>query len=518
MPEKLADVLRRIAGKSGSRPAVAEPGRAATYAELDHRSDQIAAALQRMGVAAGGRVGILRRKNIDTIAIIYGILKAGCAYAPLDPKIGPDRLLAILRHDGLDAMFTDPSLAARLKPSIEANLIPLLAGGDPDTDPLTLRELGPEARRPANGAGAQADPPTAYVLYTSGSTGLPKGVEHADSSALAFASWAADHFCLSSNDRLSCHAPLHFDLTTFDLFAALLKSSCVVLIPEELVIFPQRVADLVEREEITMWYSVPFALMQLVERGNLARRNLSALREIIFAGERFPPSPLRRLAELVPGTGLTNLFGPTETNVCTYYRVSGDDLASDDFCPIGHACPYASLAIVDEGGQNVSPGEVGELLVGGPSVMKGYLNRPALNEQAFVELGKGARFFRTGDRVQASIKGPLLFHGRLDRQVKVRGVRIELDEIEGALLNCEGVAAAAVWIECEDGGLDRIAAAVAASPGLTLMEDVLIRHLSRSLNQTAVPARIAVLDQLPRTPNGKIDRFGLTVLGNASKV
>jgi amino acid adenylation domain-containing protein len=512
MPELLADILGRTARAFGSQAAVAEPGRSISYADLDCRSSEIAGALERSGITPGARIGIFRHKNIETIAAIYGVLKAGCAYVPIDPRTGPERLTTILRDAGVPLVFTEPVLAIQLEPAIKSGLIRWVAGADSGGDCLKFRDCAVTARPLRPASGIDGDPTAAYVLYTSGSTGVPKGVEHTHSSAVAFAAWAADHFSLASSDRVSCHAPLHFDLTTFDLFASVIKGACVVLIPDEIVMFPQRIGALIEKEQISVWYSVPFALMQLVDRGGMGKRNLAALRQIIFAGERYPPAALRRLAAMVPQARLTNLFGPTETNVCTCHHVTADDLASSEFCPIGKPCPFALLMVVDPTGQQVSPGERGELLVSGSSVMRGYLNRPDLNAQVFVQSANGAGFFRTGDLVTARKDGTLQFHGRLDSQVKVRGFRIELGEVETALLGCEGVAAAVAWVARDKNGLDGILAAVETAPGAVLAEGLLVHRLKRYVAQAALPHRIIVLDRLPRTTNGKIDFAALATL------
>lgn len=508
MPE-LADILGRTARAFGLKTAVVEPGRSISYAELDHRSTEIAAALKGLGIPPGARIGIFRCKNIETIAAIYGVLKAGCAYVPIDPKIGSERLITILRDAVVPLVFTEPSIAVQLEPAIQAGLIQWVAGAD-FGDCLELRDCAVPARlqRPAPRTGGDAN--GAYVLYTSGSTGIPKGVEHTHSSAVTFAAWAADHFELNNSDRVSCHAPLHFDLTTFDLFASAIKGACVVIIPDETVLFPQRVSALIEKEQISVWYSVPFALMQLVERGSLATRNLSPLRQIIFAGERYPPGALRQLAATVPHARLTNLFGPTETNVCTYHDVTVDNLASNNFCPIGKPCPFAFLMITDPAGQQVPPGERGELLVSGLSVMRGYLNLPGLNARVFVQSTNGAKFFKTGDVVAVGKDGLLEFHGRLDRQIKVRGFRIELGEIETALLGCEEVTAAVAWVAKDKNGLDAILAAVETGLDAHQAEGIISRQLARSLSRVALPHRIIVFDRLPRTANGKVDFSVLT--------
>jgi amino acid adenylation domain-containing protein len=513
MSELLTDIFRRTVNTFGARPAVVGPNQVLSYTDLDCKSDQTAAALQRMGIESGARVGIFKRKDVDTVANIYGVLKTGCAYVPIDTRMGPDRLAAVLHDAALAALIVDPSLVPKLQEIVTRGLSPRLADATAQGD--ILRFPNSTVSTSSGDSSAPDDGTPAYILYTSGSTGPPKGVQHTHASALAFVSWAATEFDISSDDRLSCHAPLHFDLTIFDLFVAVMTGACVVLIPDEIAMFPLQVASLIEAERITVWYSVPFALIQLVKRGNLTGRPL-VLREVIFAGERFPPAQLRQLALALPKVRLTNLFGPTETNVCTYHHLSHDDAASGEFCPIGQPCPYASVAIVDEDGEKIASGEMGELLVGGSSVMTGYLNRPELNEKVFVTEtadGKTERFFRTGDLVTAPENGPIRFHGRVDRQVKVRGFRIELDEIEAALANCAGVIAAAAWIDTDGNGFAEVRAAVATDPAPTaLTGDSIILQIRPHLPHAAVPTQVFVLDNLPRSVNGKADYAALARL------
>ncbi len=275
MSESLAEIFRQTVRRHGGRPAVVKGNKVVSYTELDSRSDDIAATLRSMSIGSRARIGIYRRKDIDTVASIYGVLKAGCTYVPIDPKMGLNRLAAVLQDADLDALVVEPVLASRLQELVTSGLSPWLAEATTHGDILSFPN--PAGSYSSNDSVASADVAPAYILYTSGSTGVPKGVQHTHASALAFVSWAAAEFDVSSSDRLSCHAPFHFDLTIFDLFVAAMTGACVVLIPEDIAMFPVQVASVIETERITVWYSVPFALMQLVKHGSLKNRR-TALR------------------------------------------------------------------------------------------------------------------------------------------------------------------------------------------------------------------------------------------------
>jgi len=231
---------------------------------------------------------------------------------------------------------------------------------------------------------------------------------HTHRSGLSFALWAAGEYGLRSEDRLSNHAPLHFDLSTFDLFAGARAGAATVIIPEVLTKFPANLSRLIEDERLTVWYSVPFALIQLLQRGGLDERDLCSLRWVLFAGEVFPTKHLRELMGRLSHARFSNLYGPTETNVCTYYHV--DELPEgDEPIPIGRPCANAEDLVIDEDGRPVPEGKVGELLIRGPLVMRGYWGRRDLTERGFYRLTAYGHledvFYRTGDLVQMAPNG-----------------------------------------------------------------------------------------------------------------
>jgi amino acid adenylation domain-containing protein len=450
-------------------------------------------------------------------------MKAGAAYVPLDPFAPASRLAFVIRDCGIRHLVTTDS---------RLDLTGLLAEDLGELECL----LGADARdgftcaswRDIEAQAADAPPDIqvteqdlAYILYTSGSTGTPKGIMHTHRSGLSFAEWAAAIYGLTADDRVSNHAPLHFDLSTFDFFATSRAGATTVIVPEAITKLPMELGRLMQREKLTVWYSVPFALIQLMERANLASLDLSALRWILFAGEVFPTKHLRRAMETFAPARFSNLYGPTETNVCTYYHVPAALPPGDDSIPIGRPCENIESLIVDGDDQPVTPGDAGELLIRGGVVMRGYWGRADLNERGFYrrDVYGGLyqdTFYRTGDLVELLPDGNLKYLGRKDRQIKTRGYRVELDEVEAALLSMPLVEEAAAYTIPDGQGSNLIEAAVTAKEGIALEPETVASHVSGLLPPYAVPVRIAVLAVFPRTSTGKINRRELAVQAAAT--
>jgi acyl-coenzyme A synthetase/AMP-(fatty) acid ligase len=325
--------------------------------------------------------------------------------------------------------------------------------------------------------------------------------------------WCAATFRVGPDDRLSNHAPLHFDLSVFDVYNALGAGATVSLIHEEISVFPQRLAALIEDHGITVWYSVPSALVYLLLHADLATRDLDRLRLVLFAGEVFPMKYLCQLADLLPRAELYNLYGPTETNVCTYHRVDRWKLAGQDRLPIGRACANTEVFALDDAGRPVGPGGTGELFVRGPSVTPGYWGDPDKSRRALVDNPlapyPGERCYRTGDLVTPDEAGEYLFLGRRDSQVKSRGYRIELGDIEAALYAHPAVVEAAVIATRDDEIGCRLRAFVALRAGETVTVAALQAHCGRIVPRYMVPEHIELRAELPKTSTGKTDRTRL---------
>ncbi len=514
MDRLIHDLLTASARRHPDRTAVEDGDRTLTYAELDAASNRVANLLRERGVERGDRVGLFLEKSLESIVGLYGALKAGAAYVPLDPRSPTSRLGYIVRDCGIRVLLTGAEKADAWS-DLTADASPLhtmvvLNADDVEAAPgvRTLSRRDVDASGPMPPAVEQIDLDLAYVLYTSGSTGAPKGVMLSHLNALAFVLWAAETFEIRPDDRLSSHAPLHFDLSVFDLFATAAASAAVVLVPPEASVFPVHLRDFIADRRISVWYSVPSILSMLALRGGLAHRSLPDLRTILFAGEVFPIGFLRTLTELLPHVGFHNLYGPTETNVCTWYTVKPADRDRSEPVPIGRAIDGVEVFAVDENGRRVPHGEVGELLVRGDTVMHGYWGDPVRTERGLVAdpTGRGLRdaAYRTGDLVRLDDGGNYVLHGRRDHQIKSRGYRIELGEIETAIYAHPDVLECAVIAIPDPLVTNRIHAFVAGRPGLT--ETAVVRICGERIPQYMVPERIELRDALPKTSTGKIDR------------
>ena len=511
------DLLERAAHAHPERIAVVDASRALTYGELDARSNQIAHALSTLGVMRGDRVGLYLEKSVDAIVAVYGILKSGAAYVPHDPQAPAARLAHIQRNCGITVLATSTS-----KPETWTDLA---AAGSPVTDLLDLStdadatlELPPAIRHHSPAAidaqstlplpRAQIDLDLAYILYTSGSTGVPKGVKLSHLNARTFSDWAAREFALTEEDRLASHAPLHFDLSVFDLFAAAAAGAAVVLVPPRTSFFPIEIHRFIAEQAITVWYSVPSILTLLSTRGGLHPGDLPTLRTVLFAGEVFPTKFLRQLMGLLPHVRFANLYGPTETNVCTWYDVPRPAPADDEPIPIGQAIDNVEVFALDPAGRRVETGSVGELYVRGSTVTHGYWADPTRTAEVLgpnpLEPELRDPVYRTGDLVRFDERGMIHYLGRRDNQIKSRGYRIELGEIETSLYAHPGVVECAVVAIPDDVFSNRIKAFVVARDGA--QESELARFLGERLPRYMIPDLWEIRDELPRTSTGKVDR------------
>lgn len=514
--------VRESAAAYPDRLAVSDGQASMTYTELAGAAARVSQALVAAGLEPGERVGILARKSARCVAAMIGASQAGAVYVPVDPKAPATRSKYILSNAQVRFLVTETSLVAGLELTPGVDGVPAAdrtlllddtapASGD-GAYTMTWGGLGgdPGGFRPP--ARNEDDP--AYMLYTSGSTGQPKGVVISHRNALTFVDWGRRTFDVGPGDRLSNHAPFHFDLSVFDLYGALSSGASVHIVPDRLAPFPGALAQWIEETGITVWYSVPSALIRILLHGDAGRFAYDRLRVVLFAGEVFPVKHLRAVMDMFGSAAFHNLYGPTETNVCTHFAVPRPLPESVTDLPIGPACPNMEAFALTDDGTRATPGQEGELLVRGPCVMLGYWGLPDRTARSLGQNPLHADFvdpvYRTGDRVRV-VDGPegFAFLGRRDHMVKVRGYRVELGEIEQALLAHEGIReAAVVAVEDEEVGA-RLHGAVVLQEGASLGPDELAQHCLRRIPRYAVPETLAFLDDLPRTSTGKTDRMAL---------
>lgn len=482
---KLHELVRQQAGRSPELLAVSGPDGQMTYGELDREADALASFLARQGVQPGDRVALWLPKSTRAVAVMQASLRLGAAYVPVDP-LGPiARTVRVVRDCAPRVVVTTPEYATGLRQQGISGAMPYPEGleqvrpiPDPGGDPGDL----------------------AYILYTSGSTGAPKGVCLSHRNALAFVDWAVAEIGATETDRFANHAPLHFDLSVLDIYAAFRVGASVHLMATEMSFAPTLLVDYLLRREITVWYSVPSALILMARDGGLldVPRAAFSLRVLLYAGESFPIKYLRSLRDHLPAR-ILNLYGPTETNVCAFYEVvniSPDQVRS---VPIGKACSGDRIWAEHADGTPVGPAEEGELVVDGPTVMLGYWGQPR----------QDGRPYRTGDRVTLLDSGDYQFLGRQDGMIKVRGYRVEVGEIEAALQAHPGIADVAVVLSGTAMDAKIVAYVV---PAGDVAPDILElkRHCASALPRHMIIDAVRSVRALPRNGNGKLDRRSLT--------
>ncbi len=539
LPDKDAVVGPSVAagGSAGGSPggsagaSASAPDTRLTYRDLDRASSRVARALIDRGVRRGDRVALYLHKSVESVVALYGAMKAGAAYVPLDPFGPPRRQAYILRNCGVRALLTAGDMLELLGEAFPADLpadespletlifldgdAPALAGGLRRARAVSRREIDalPETAAAAAAGAATTDRDLAYILYTSGSTGDPKGVMITHRNSLTFVEWAAERLGLRDDDRVSSHAPLHFDLSTFDIFATHLAGATLHLVPERAATFPIQIARFIAGNRISVWYSVPSILTSLVTRVTLADYDLSALRLVLFAGEVFPTKYLRAMMEAVPSATYFNLYGPTETNVCTYHEVRSLDPSQAEPVPIGKAIEGIEAFAVDDAGRVVGPGETGELFVRGDCVAKGYWGDPERTARTLRQNPRHDDYddpvYRTGDLVRMEADGSFVFLARIDAMVKVRGYRVELGEIETALVNHPEVREVCALAVADDEGGNRLKVVIVASRAGALTEKEVRAHCRERIPHYMIPEIVEFRDALPKTSTGKIDRTRL---------
>jgi len=507
----LFEFLEHSAGVDPDKTAVIEPGQGSiTYGEFNALANQLRDRLYHLGVCPGDRVGIYLHKSIDSVAAIFGILKTGAAYVPVDPGAPVSRNAYILADCQVKAVVIEDCFVNDLASEwdVKGDISPFLilnrTGGG-----KYIKEMLDQAQASMPISSGDSVNPSlddlAYILYTSGSTGKPKGVMLTNRAAISFVDWCSEAFEPLPSDRFSSHAPFHFDLSILDIYLPIKHGASLVLISEEIGKDPVRLASLISESKITSWYSTPSILSFLAQYGKLERYDYSSLRIMHFAGEVFPVKHLRALKKLIPNPRYFNLYGPTETNVCTFYEIPHiiPDDRTNPF-PIGKACSHYRIAIFDESGRKMSPGEEGELCASGPGMMIGYWNLPEKTANAFLVDSLGDKWYKTGDIAFETPDGNYIYVARRDRMVKKRGYRIELGEIEAGLYRHPSIKEAAVIASQNDDGV-KIRAFISHHKDSRPSIIELKQFCAQNLPAYMVPDLFSFVDILPKTSTDKID-------------
>ncbi len=485
--ESLVDIFRETAAKMGGKTALAliASSEKLSYAELDRRSDQVAAALIGRGIKPGEFVGLWLRRSLDLHVALIGILKAGAAYIPFDVEAPPDRVASCMADCGSRLLVSHDAMAAETAKS-----------GQPTATLATLLAEG--ANAPASHLIVSPDTP-AYAIYTSGSTGKPKGIVIHHRSICHYLRAGNAMLEFRESDVVLQQASVAFDLSLEEIFIPYLVGATLKVATAEVLKQSDRLPDLLEKEGITVIDTVPTLL-------SMFDRDVPGLRLIILGGEACPAAIVDRFAK--PGRRLFNTYGPTETTVVA----TGTELVPGQAVTIGRPIANHTAYVATEDLQPVKPGEVGELIIGGPGVAQGYIGLPEMTARKFIAnpfespTSKDPILYRTGDAVSIDENGAIRFHGRIDDQVKIRGYRIELGEIEALIASEPGVKSAAVAVGQQAAAGDVLVAHVVPAEGRAFDREATRKSLAAKVPPYMVPPIWLTHDDLPKLASGKVDR------------
>lgn len=519
MKQRLHDFLTAQVELRPEAVALVFRGHSTTYAQLEQNSNRLAGALRSAGCSRGDRVGLLVPKSTQAIVAMFGAMKADCIYVPIDVASPVARIQRILQKCECRCILADHSTAGLLNDLVAQGALtdstqlgwldhgaPLVNGaGDTFSwsDVETLADTANESTtRPS-------DP--VHILFTSGSTGMPKGVVITHENIAHFIRWATAYWGMNAEDRISGHPPLHFDLSTFDIYGSIAAGAQLHLVPPEASLLPHKLAEFIRESKLTQWFSVPWVLQQMAKFDAVRPNDFPSLKRILWCGEKFPTPPLMYWMKHLPHVTFDNLYGPTEATIASsYFRVAHCPEDETVEVPIGLPCKGEILLVLDDQLRPVRPGEIGELYIGGVGLSPGYWNDPEKTEDVFrpnpYSSNPRDRIYKTGDLARISVDGIFYLVGRSDSQIKTRGYRIELGEIEAAVHSIPEVQDAAVMAVEYDPDTRSIACAYVPQPGTDISPLALKKKLANVLPSYMLPQRWMSLPQLPRNNNGKADR------------
>lgn len=499
----LHDFLKETSKKCPNNIAVVDSVKKISYKTLFQQAMIIGNYLLTLGIKKGDRVGIFSPKCSEVLAIMQGCLSVGAIYVPIDAFSPDERVLKIINDCGISILFSNQK-KCKLVQFGQINFLKHVFIGDLFDEhgikPLVSNKVEIKNYPILKEKIKKND--IAYIIYTSGSTGTPKGVCITHENATTFAIWAAKTFGINTSDKLANHASFHFDISVLDIYATFYSGATVYLIPERDAYLPSFVKNFLLVNKITIWYSVPSILIMIMEQTSLLTETSNSLHTVLFAGEVFPIQKLKKLKQSWPDKRFYNLFGPTETNVCTYYEVKHFNPEWNVSIPIGKFAADNTGFVLKSNNEAAEIGEVGELYIQGPTVMHGYWGYPPLKTNTYA----------TGDIVKVLPTEDLMYIGRKDHMVKIKGFRIELGEIEAALHAYSGVVDVSVCVQGT--GIQKKLCAFIVAPGKLIGLIELKKYLVKKLPKYMLIDRVFQVDELPRTSNGKIDRKALSDVPN----
>lgn len=510
----LHDAVGEAAARTPDAAAIVHDGVVVTFGQLDRAAARLARRLRAAGVRTGSLVGVCAERGPAQAAALLGALRAGAAYLPLDPSLPQARLAQVLAAASPAAVLVESGLRAQLPEALPAAL-ELDDGPASGKDPATAEGSAPKEAAWQDDAGPRpSSQDLAYVMFTSGSTGAPKGVMVPHRGIVNRLQWAQERYPIRPGDRVLHNASFAFDIAAWELLAPLAVGATVVIPREGEHKDPGALARLMEQEQVTVAHFVPSVLRLALEEPALAR--CDALRAVFCGGEGMGREVHDRFFERLPGRTLGHFYGPTEASISCLYHDCTAELRPGPV-PLGGPIANMRVHLLDDTLHPVPVGVPGELYLGGVGLARGYLGRPDLTAERFVpdpsSEAAGQRLYRTGDLARRNADGSLEFLGRRDLQVKLRGHRIELGEVQAALERLSRITAAAAAVHGE-GDARQIVGYVVLADGEAQDEAALRAELRRVLPEVMVPAAIVFLERLPLGPNGKVDRAALPPPGS----
>ncbi len=512
----LDDCLKHSAIKYKDKIAVRCRNSSITYANLDRLSNKVAHCLISNGINPKSRIGIYMDKSINSIIAIFGILKAGSAYIALDTMSPIDTLNLFISKCEIDTIITENNKLSEIQDIISLNknirnIINLSQdkihnkiGGK--INYISHREISKELDNYCKIQG-RSENDVAYLLTTSGSTGASKAVMMSHKNAFPFINWAIDYFKIDKNDVISNHALFSSCIHVFDIYTALKTGATVCLVPKSISFFPASMADFIYKNKITRWYSVPSTLIQLMTYKKLHKKHFSEIKTIVYGGQVFPYKKLNKLKSLLNDVDIVNSYGSSESQVVMFYKIPVNKLTSE--APIGKACPFAVVNIVDNKDNIVKKGQVGELIVSSETLMQGYYGESAKTEKAIRKINikdTEQKFYFTGDLVVENKDGNLIYKGRIDNMIKSRGFRVYLEEIESILCQFDKIADVALIGIPDDNIGHIIKAVVVLKKGNSSNEEEIKNFCTKFVPPYMIPEIVEFRNDLPKTITGKVDR------------